>query len=86
MIGSILGLQETDKSKRLNQEDVMRITRENIMFLSGLKNCGVITGSDSNKTYQSLMEEDFVMMLETNILDLTQDLVALNKKVLKRFK
>ena len=77
---------EDTYSPRPNQMEIMRITKDNIMFLSNIKNQGVFLNSSDNQEYRAFMyNKQYRDILDDNIMDLSCSLVSMNKHMIKNF-
>ena len=81
--------QEELKSFRLNQSDIMAITKENIMFLSQVKNMAVFLQNkegDGNSYSRFLSDSNHRKLLDDRIVELSEELVNMNLHIIKNFK
>jgi hypothetical protein len=81
-------LSAPQESIRLNQSDIMSMTKDTIMFLTQIKNAGVVLeGKESEgMCYQRFMTKIIDRdLLDSRILELTEELVDMNLHIIKNF-
>lgn len=67
---------------KLNKAEKIQELKNNIMFLSSVKNMGVIQGSESSQEYYRFFENDiYRAQIEDNIMMLNKILIEETKKL-----
>lgn len=71
------------KSKQM---DIIEVTKDSIIFLTNIRNGGMITQTDGSTEYTPfLINQSYRDILEDSIIDLSADLVKMNKHLIKGF-
>lgn len=71
------------KSKQL---EIIEITKDNIIFLNNIKNTGIMVSGDSGQEYTPFMiNQNYRDILDTQIMDLSTNLVEMNKHIIRNF-
>lgn len=71
---------------KLNQTDIMALTKANILFLSNLKSQGMLVQSESGFEFlPNIKNQQYRDILDDSIIELTSSLMSMNRHIIKKF-